>query len=140
MEDSKNKFVIFSHGSTYDKLHQVATLALTASALGRDVQVILMFWAIKKLAMGNLDDVDFPVEYDEYSEDVKRLLKEKKIPSVTQMFADARQVGQFRLVACSAGLEYMGVEHDRLADLVDEVLGLPAILRMTFDAETSLFI
>jgi len=104
------------------------------------VQVILMFWAIKKLAMGNLDDVDFPVEYDEYSEDVKRLLKEKNIPSVTQMFADARQVGQFRLIACSAGLEYMGVEHDRLAGLVDEVLGLPAILRMTFDAETTLFI
>ena len=56
------------------------------------------------------------------------------------MFSDARQVGTFRLIACSAGLEYMGVDHDKLTALVDEVLGLPAILRMTFDAETSLFI
>ena len=140
MSELNRKFVIFAHGATYDKLHQVGTLALTAAALGRDVHVILMFWAIKKLAIGELDKVDFPPEYNAYTEDVSRLLKEKRIPAITQMFSDARQVGTFRLIACSAGLEYMGVDHDKLVSLVDEVLGLPAILRMTFDAETSLFI
>ena len=140
MSELNRKFVIFAHGATYDKLHQVGTLAVTAAALGRDVHVILMFWAIKKLAMGELDKVDFPPEYNAYTEDVSRLLKEKRIPAITQMFSDARQVGTFRLIACSAGLEYMGVSHDKLVSLVDEVLGLPAILRMTFDAETSLFI
>ena len=140
MSEPNKKFVIFAHGATYDKLHQVGTLALTAAALGRDVYVILMFWAIKKLAMGRFDTIDFPPEYSAYTEEVTRLLKEKKIPAITQMFSDARQVGTFRLIACSAGLEYMGVDHDKLISLVDEVLGLPAILRMTFDAETSLFI
>ena len=140
MSDPNKKFVIFSHGATYDKLHQVGTLALTAAALGRDVHVILMFWAIKKLAMGELDTIDFPPEYSIYTEDVTRLLEKNKIPAITQMFSDAREVGTFRLIACSAGLEYMGVDHDTLASRVDEVLGLPAILRMTFDAETSLFI
>ena len=140
MSEPNKKFVIFAHGATYDKLHQVGTLALTAAALGRDVHVILMFWAIKKLAMGELDVIDFPPEYSAYTEDVTRLLKEKKIPAITQMFSDARQVGTFRLIACSAGLEYMGVDHGKLTAFVDDVLGLPAILRMTFDAETSLFI
>ena len=140
MSEPNKKFVIFAHGATYDKLHQVGTLGLTAAALGREVHVILMFWAIKKLALGKLDTVDFPPEYDEHSEEVRRLLQEKQIPTITQMFDDARQVGTFRLVACSAGLEYMGVNHDKLTALVDEVLGLPAILRTTFDAETSLFI
>ncbi|HHZ83745.1 MAG TPA: hypothetical protein EYN60_07050 [Nitrospirales bacterium] len=140
MSEPNKKFVIFAHGATYDKLHQVGTLALTAAALGRDVHVILMFWAIKKLAMGKLDEVDFPTEYSAYTEDVSRLLKENRIPAITQMFSDARQVGTFRLIACSAGLEYMGVNHEKMTALVDEVLGLPAILRMTFDAETSLFI
>ena len=140
MSEPSKKFVIFAHGATYDKLHQVGTLALTAAALGRDVHVILMFWAIKKLAMGELDVVDFPPEYNAYTDEVARLLKEKKIPAITQMFSDARQVGTFRLIACSAGLEYMGVDNDKLTSLVDEVLGLPSILRMTFDAETSLFI
>ncbi len=140
MVEPNKKFVIFAHGATYDKLHQVGTLALTSAALGRDVHVILMFWAIKKLAIGRFDTIDFPPEYRAYTDDVARLLEEKKIPAITKMFSDARQVGKFRLIACSAGLEYMGVDSDKLVSLVDEVLGLPAILSMTFDAETALFI
>jgi peroxiredoxin family protein len=68
------------------------------------------------------------------------LLKEKKVPRISEMFQEARQVGQFRLVACSAGLEYMGVDPDVVAKHVDEVMGLPAILSLTAGAETTLFI
>mgnify|MGYP003444258463 FL=1 len=39
----KPKFVIFAHNATYDKLHQVATLGLTAAAMGKDVIVVLLF-------------------------------------------------------------------------------------------------
>ena len=49
------KFVIFAHHATYDTLHQVATLGLTAAAMGKDVIVILLFWTIKKLAEGKID-------------------------------------------------------------------------------------
>ena len=55
------KFVIFAHHATYDTLHQVATLGLTAAAMGKDVIVILLFWTIKKLAEGKIDQVDFPL-------------------------------------------------------------------------------
>jgi hypothetical protein len=32
------------------------------------------------------------------------------VPKISEMFHDAKQVGQLRLIACSAGLEYMGVD------------------------------
>ena len=136
----KPRFVIFAHNATYDKLHQVATLGLTASAMGKDVIVVLLFWTIKKLAEGQIDAIDFPPEYSESAEEVSRLLKEKKVPKISEMFNEARQVGHFRLVACSAGLEYMGVDGDAVAKNVDEVMGLPAILSLTAGAETTLFI
>ena len=136
----KPRFVIFAHNATYDKLHQVATIGLTAAAMGKDVIVVLLFWTIKKLAEGRVDDIDFPPEYEDRAGDVRRLLREKNVPRISQMFADARQIGQFRLVACSAGLEYMGVDSDVVAKSVDEVLGLPAILSLTAGAETTLFI
>jgi len=136
----KPKFVIFAHNATYDKLHQVATLGLTAAAMGKDVIVILLFWTIKKLAEGKIDQIDFPPEYASSAEEVARLLKEKKVPKISEMFQDARQVGKFRLIACSAGLEYMGVESGAVEKQVDEVLGLPAILSLTAEAETKLFI
>lgn len=138
--NKKPRFVIFAHNATYDKLHQVATLALTAAAMGKDVSVILLFWTIKKLATGQIDAVDFPPEYAEHADEVRRLLRERKVPKISEMFREARQVGQFRLVACSAGLEYMGVDAETVAKSVDEVMGLPAILSFTAGAETTLFI
>jgi peroxiredoxin family protein len=134
------KFVIFAHHATYDTLHQVATLGLTASAMGKDVIVILLFWTIKKLAEGKIDAIDFPPEYASSAEDVTRLLKEKKVPKISEMFQDAKLVGRFRLIACSAGLEYMGVDPAAVTKNVDEVMGLPAIIALTSDAETKLFI
>jgi peroxiredoxin family protein len=136
----KPRFIIYAHDATYDKLHQVATIGLTAAAMGKDVTVILMFWTIKKLAEGRLDAVDFPPEYEGQAAEVARLLREKKVPTISEMFQQARQVGQFRLVACSAGLEYMGVDPERVAKNVDDVMGLPAIINYAAKAETTLFI
>jgi peroxiredoxin family protein len=56
------------------------------------------------------------------------------------MLAEAKLVGTLRLIACSAGLEYMGVDGETVAKQVDEVMGLPAIISLTADAETTLFI
>lgn len=134
------KFVIFAHNATYDKLHQVATIGMTAAAMGKDVIVVLLFWTIKKLAEGRIDQIDFPSEYAGSAEEVARLLKEKKVPKISEMFQDAKHVGTFRLIACSAGLEYMGVDSQAVETRVDEVMGLPAILKLTEEAETKLFI
>lgn len=136
----KARFVIFAHNATYDKLHQTATLGLTAAAMGKDVTVVLLFWTIKKLAEGRLNELDFPPEYAQQAPEVARLLQERKVPLITEMFSEAKKVGQFKLIACSAGLEYMGVDAGVVAKGVDEVLGLPAILSLCAGAETTLFI
>ena len=136
----KPKFVIFAHNATYDKLHQVATLGLTAAAMGKDVMVVWLVSTVKILAEGKVDEIDFPPEYAASAEQVARLLKEKKVPKISEMFQEARLVGHFRLIACSAGLEYMGVEAGAVERNVDEVLGLPSILSLTAQAETKLFI
>ncbi len=136
----KHRFIIFAHNSTYDKLHQVATLGLTAAAMGKQVTVVLLFWTIKKLAEGRIDEMDFPPEHQADGKKIAHLLKEKKVPKISEMFKEAKQVGHFRVVACSAGLEYMGVDPDVVAKNVDEVMGLPAILSLTASAETTLFI
>ena len=136
----KSRFVIFLHGGTYDKLHQAATIGLTAAAMGKEVYVFLMFWAIKKLAMGELDRVDFSPAYEAHAEEVARIMTEKKAPKISEMFEEAKEVGDFKLIACSAGLEYMSVKYEDFASKVDDVLGLPLILNLAADAETTLFI
>src|SRR6185436_7299801 len=113
--------VLFAHNATYDKLHQVATLGLTAAAMGKEVIVVLLFWTIKKLAEGRIDEIDFPPEYAASGKDVARLLQEKKVPKISEMFAEAKLVGKLRMIACSAGLEYMGVDGEAVSMEVDEL-------------------
>ena len=108
--------------------------------MGKDVTIVLLFWTIRKLAEGRIDDVDFSIDHAESADRVRRLLKEKKVPLISEMFQEARAVGDFRLVACSAGLEYMGVNAEAVTKQVDSVMGLPAILALTSGAESTLFI
>ena len=139
MEKTKGKFVIFSHRGTYDKLHQVATIALTAAAMGKEVYIILFFWALRKFYTHELDQPDFSEENKDWSEKIVERMREKKIPPVSEMLADARRMG-VKIIVCSAGLEYMDIEKDAQPELVDDVWGLPQVLTTVEEAETTLYI
>ena len=140
MKKTKGKFVIFAHSGTYDKLHQVATLALTAAAMGSEVYIILFFWALKKFYSGQLDKSDFPVEYQSWSHKISQLMKEKKVPPISEMLKEARGIG-VKVIVCSAGLEYMDIDDKTPKDgLIDDVWGLPQVLTIVEGAETVLYI
>src|SRR3972149_1839018 len=127
MKKTKGKFIIFAHSGTYDKLYQVATIALTAAAMGSEVYVILFFWALKKVYSGQLDKADFPVEYQSWSDKITHLMKEKKVPPVSELLKEARGIG-VKIIVCSAGLDYLDLEKTSKPELIDDVWGLPQVL------------
>jgi peroxiredoxin family protein len=139
MKKPKGKFVIFAHSGTYDKLYQVATIALTAAAMGNEVYIILFFWALKKVYAGQLDNPEFPVEYQTWSHKISNLMQEKKVPPVSEMFKEARGIG-VKIIVCSAGLDYMDIDKQSEPDLVDDVWGLPKVLTLVEEANTVLYI
>ena len=140
---ARGRFVIFAHSGTYDKLHQVATIALTAAAMGSEVTIILFFWALKKFYSGQLDKADFPMEYQSWSHKITQLMKEKNVPPISEMFREARGMGA-RIIVCSAGLEYMDIDQDtreeREKDMIDDIWGLPRVLTLVEGAGTVLYI
>jgi len=139
-EKPKDKFIIFAHSGTYDRLHQVATLALTAAAMGQEVYIILFFWALKKFCSDDLDRPDFPPEHQALGRQVSKLMEEKKVPKVSEMLKDAKGIGRVKIIICSAGLEYMDIEKGKQSDLIDEVWGLPTVLNEVKGAATVLYI
>jgi len=143
IKKARGRFVIFAHSGTYDKLHQVATIALTAAAMGSEVTIILFFWALKKFYSGQLDKADFPMEYQSWSHKITQLMKEKNVPPISEMFLEARGMGT-RIIVCSAGLEYMGIDQEtreeREKDMIDDIWGLPRVLTLVEGAGTVLYI
>lgn len=142
MGKAEKSFVIYAHSGTYDKLHQMSTIALTAAAMGNKVYIFLFFWALKKFYSGTLDQDDFPPEYKSWSHRITELMKKKKVPPVSEMLRDAQSMGA-KVIVCSAGLEYMDIEAvppKGFEDFIDEVWGLPQVLTVTEEAATVLYI
>ena len=139
MKEKKENFVIFAHEGTYDKLYQVVTIALTAAAMGRNVHIILFFWALKKFYSHELDRPDFSAEYQKESDGIINRMKEKKVPPLSEMLKDARGMG-VKIIVCSAGLEFMGIDKSVRPELIDDIWGLPKVLTTVEESETVLYI
>ncbi len=136
----KERFVIFAHSGSFDRLYQAATLALTASVMEKEVYIFLFFSAFKKFTSGELDKIDISPDFGIPVEDFKKILKEKKIPSISSMIRDAKKIGDVKIIACSAQLALMNVKEGALGEFIDDVWGLPTILNTSKGAETKLFI
>ena len=138
--ESRERFVIFAHSGGFDRLYQVATLALTASVMEKEVYIFLFFSAFKKFTSGEMDTIDVSPDFGMAIEDFKKILKEKNIPNISSMIRDAKNIGDVKIIACSAQLTLMGVKEKELGEFIDDVWGLPTILNTIKGAETKLFI
>ncbi len=134
------QFVIFAHSGDYDRLYQVATLAVSAAANGDDVRVILFFEALRRFAADDLDDTRFPASYGEEGPRLEERMKKAHAHSVSDLIDTARQTGRLKLYACAAQVKFLDLSAADLEGIVDEVISLPNFLRQTSDARTKLFI
>lgn len=136
----KERFVIFAHSGSFDRLYQVATLTLTASVMEKEVYIFLFFSAFKKFTSGEIDTIDISPDFGIPIEDLRKTLKEKNIPSISSMIRDAKKIGDVKIIACSAQLVLMNVKEGALGEFIDDVWGLPTILNTIKGADTKIFI
>lgn len=136
----KRKLVIFAQSSTYDRLYQTATIAVTAAAMGEEVYVVLFFEALRKFVDGKTDIEDMSVEFQNHGKDVYQKMKKMNPNSIPDMIETVKSLGTLKFLACSANVEFMGLEKEEVLKKVDEITGLPSILKLVSEADTTLYI
>ena len=137
---SKKPLVIFAHSDGYDRLYQVASLALTAAHSGRQVIVVFFFWALDAFVSGRMDEPVFAAESQSAAAEVMRRMLTGNNPPPSEMLRMARETGLVKLYACSASVQYTGLDLAETASQVDEVVGLATILRLTLDGPNLIYI
>ncbi|OGL40876.1 MAG: hypothetical protein A3C43_03985 [Candidatus Schekmanbacteria bacterium RIFCSPHIGHO2_02_FULL_38_11] len=140
MEKKRRRLVIFAHSSTFDRLYQTATIAVTAAAMGEEVYVVLFFEALKKFVEGKTDIEDMSAEFQNNGKDVYQKMKAMNPNSITEMIDTVKSLGTLKFLACSANVEFMGLRKEEVLKKVDEITGLPSILKLASDADTKLYI
>ena len=137
---AKDKFFIICHGGSYDRLYQTVTIAVTSAALGDEVYVVLFFDALKKFVKGTMDEKELSDDMGPEKDEVYGRMKKMNPMSMEDMINTVKPLGNLKFVACSANVEFMGLNKEEVSKKVDEIMGLPTILKMMKEAKNQLYI
>jgi peroxiredoxin family protein len=131
MNDSLS-IVLFS--GTADKLHAAGTIAAGAAAMGRPVNVLLMYWALDAFRADRIEN-DHGLAYDaarpRLTEPVDRV---GNIPWL-ETFRQAKEIGEVSILACSGSLDVLGIDVTTLDPLVDSSGGIASFLMAAEDGQ-----
>ncbi|HUU28091.1 MAG TPA: DsrE family protein [archaeon] len=136
----KKPLVIFAHSDGFDRLYQMSSIALTSAANGHPVVIALFFWALRAVARGKMDELRFSALDPEAQRETERRVRSANNPLPSEMLSMARETGMVRLLACSASVQYLGLELEETASKVDEIVGMATILRLAQDAAEVIYI
>ena len=127
MDAPRTRVVIFLHSGDYDRMHQALSIAASAVAQNRPVQLFLFWWALERLIADRLDEPDFSPP----REDVVERFESRKLPTLRDLLNHVREAGGCTLYACSGSLEAVDVERARIESAVNPVVGWTSILSLT---------
>ncbi len=137
---SRKPLVIFAHSDGYDRMHQMTSMALTAAVTGREVLLVLFFWALRAVVNGSMDQLVFNANDPELARETASRVATGNNPPPSEMLSMARQTGRVRILACSASMQMMGLDHQKTAAAVDEVVGMSTILRVALDGPNLVYL
>ena len=129
------RVVFFVSNAGYEAAWQTASTAITACAMGDEVIFVFSFEALRALAKGTFGK---PLTDRERAEATRGEGLGAPLPG--RMIQDARAMGA-RAMACDTTVKLCGLSATELKEggVLDEVLGLPQIWRLTEDAKVMTF-
>ena len=136
----EKKFILFLHSGSYDKLYQAVMLAATAASMGSKVYIFLFFWALKKFVNDKLDEIEFPAGIQDEDRRLLEAVPQGQSNMLKELLDEVGKMGNLEIYACSGAVKLMELDEELVKSKVNDIIGLPTMLRMAEGAETQLFI
>ncbi len=116
--------LILAHGGSWDLRFQISSLAASAAAAGRRVDIALFFGALDAWVGGRWD------EHDPAPPVTAARLDALAMPPLSSLLAAGRADGSIRVYACSASARLVDLDTARVQAAVDAMLGWQTFSRM----------
>ncbi len=125
MHDQPLALVLFS--GTDDKLNAAAVMAAGAAALGRPVHVFLQYWALDAFRADRIrNDHGLAAEAGAEGKAAVEALRAAGQAPWYETLAQAKELGDLEIQACSLSMDVLRIEEKDLDPLVDGVEGVTA--------------
>lgn len=126
-DDGTLSIALFS--GTDDKLSAAALLTAGAAAIGRKVDILLQYWALDAFRGDLTKEHGLAPEAGwEGAQAMRRLQEEGGGQHWSVVLAQAKELGDVHLHACSLSLDMLGLTKDDLDPVVDDVEGITAFM------------
>ncbi len=120
MSDDTVSLVLFS--GTDDKLQAASVLAVGAAAMGRKVNIFLQYWALDAFRVDRvLKDHGVSAEAGEAG---LRAMQAQGKTHWSELFAQAKDLGEVQIQACADSMEMFEITKDDLDPMVDGIWGV----------------
>ena len=127
-------FVLFS--GTDDKLQAAAVMTAGAAALGKRVNIFLQYWALDAFRADRIDrDHGLSPEAGEAGRAAVDALRAAGQSHWKETLAQAKELGDVDIQACSLSMDILGIEEKDLDPIVDGVEGVTAFYLSAEDGE-----
>lgn len=127
-------FVLFS--GTDDKLQAAAVMTAGAAALGKRVNIFLQYWALDAFRADRIDgDHGLVPEAGEAGRAAVDALRAAGQAHWKETLAQAKELGDVDIQACSLSMDILGIEEKDLDPIVDGVEGVTAFYLSAEDGE-----
>ncbi len=137
---NEKKFILFLHSGGYDKLYQAIMLAVTAASMGKTVHIFLFFWALRRFVLDELDEVTFPPDIKEEEKPLLEAVPQGNSNMLKEILREVSSMGNLKIYACSGAVKLMELDDEVVRNKVDDIIGLPTMLKMAEGADTQLYI
>src|SRR6266540_303642 len=129
MEGSDDTLSLVLFSGTDDKLTAAAVLAVGAAAMGRTVNLFLQYWALDAFRADRIrKDHGVAAEAGPEGAEAMRRAQERGQQHWADLLAQARDIGQVDIQACSLSMEMFGLTQQDLDPLVDGIQGVAAFM------------
>ena len=131
------KFAIILESGTMDKLMAASILTAGAAAMGKDVTVFLTFGGLTAFKKGAEQAMPImPNEFKGMEAQMGQIMQAKKVPHWMENFKSAKEVGNVKVLACSATMEMFDINLNDLEPIVENVVGVAHFIQDSEGAQT----
>ncbi len=134
MQPNPKKLAIIVQGSSYDKLHLMATLVATAVSMNGEAHLFLTYDALNRYVRGTLDEAKPALDDEKMNILYQSGVEDGRIPSITELLRQAREMGQVKVYGCSQSVAFLRLD-SKLTEALDGVVGYTTFITSAMDAK-----
>ncbi len=108
--------------------------------MGSKVYIFLFFWALEKFVNDKLDEIEFPAGIQDEDRRLLEAVPQGSSNMLKELLDEVSKMGNLEIYACSGAVKLMELDEELVKTKVNDIIGLPTMLKMAEGAETQLFI